>query len=148
MDAKCKCKVSKNKCQQGLKDLSMLFRNQLIQKQLLKVTKSLRGTSQEVRLLSMKRLFVEKGSSNRANKVLEVGLWVSYIVFWLKTKILMRECWVQKFYLRKNQRETKVRFFLNEKYNLWFQDCSMSGFPKGFRISKARLVNVFRKVFF
>ena len=24
----------------------------------------------------------------------------------------------------------------------------MSGFPKGFRISKARLVNVFRKVFF
>ena len=28
-------------------------------------------------------------------------------------------------------------------------DCSMSGFPKGFRISKARLVNVFlEKVFF
>ena len=27
----------------------------------------------------MKRLFIEKGSSNRANKVLEVGLWVSYI---------------------------------------------------------------------
>ena len=26
-----------------------------------------------------KRLFIEKGSSNRANKVLEVGLWVSYI---------------------------------------------------------------------
>ena len=28
----------------------------------------------------MKRLFIEKGSSNRANKVLEVGLWVSYIL--------------------------------------------------------------------
>ena len=34
----------------------------------------------------MKRLFIEKGSSNRANKVLEVGLWVSYI-FGLKQKI-------------------------------------------------------------
>ena len=33
----------------------------------------------------MKRLFIEKGSSNRANKVLEVGLWVSYI-FGLKQK--------------------------------------------------------------
>ena len=33
----------------------------------------------------MKRLFIEKGSSNRANKVLEVGLWVSYI-FVLKQK--------------------------------------------------------------
>ena len=28
----------------------------------------------------MKRLFIENGSSNRANKVLEVGLWVSYIL--------------------------------------------------------------------
>ena len=28
----------------------------------------------------MKMLFIEKGSSNRANKVLEVGLWVSYIL--------------------------------------------------------------------
>ena len=34
-----------------------------------------------------------KGPSNRANKVLEVGLWVSYI-FWLKTNFLKRECWV------------------------------------------------------
>ena len=32
----------------------------------------------------MKRLFIEKGSSNRANKVLEVGLWVSYIFGWNK----------------------------------------------------------------
>ena len=32
------------------------------------------------------RLFIEKGSSNRANKVLEVDLWVSYI-FGLKQKI-------------------------------------------------------------
>ena len=28
----------------------------------------------------MKRLFIEKGSSNHANKVLEVDLWVSYIL--------------------------------------------------------------------
>ena len=34
----------------------------------------------------MKMLFIEKGSSNRANKVLEVDLWVSYI-FGLKQKI-------------------------------------------------------------
>ena len=34
-----------------------------------------------------------KRQSNRANKVLEVGLWVSYI-FWFKTKILKTECWV------------------------------------------------------
>jgi len=33
----------------------------------------------------MKRLFIEKGPSNRANKILEVGLWVSYI-FGLKQK--------------------------------------------------------------
>ena len=32
----------------------------------------------------MKRLFIEKGPSDRANKVLEVGLWVSYIFFGLK----------------------------------------------------------------
>ena len=97
----------------------------------------------------MKRLFIEKGSSNRANKVLEVGLWVSYI-FGLKQNFEERECWVQKFYLRwfqKNQRETKFRFFLKEKHNLWFQDCSMSGFPKDFKISKVRLVNAFRKSF-
>ena len=35
--------------------------------------------------MSMKRLFIEKGPSNRANKVLEVCLWVSYI-FGLKQK--------------------------------------------------------------
>ena len=34
----------------------------------------------------MKRLFIEKGSSNRTNKVLEVGLWVSYIFFCLNQK--------------------------------------------------------------
>ena len=33
----------------------------------------------------MKMLFIKKGSSNRANKVLEVVLWVSYI-FGLKQK--------------------------------------------------------------
>ena len=39
------------------------------------------------------KVIYRKGPSNRANKVLEVGLWVSYI-FWFKTKILKRECWV------------------------------------------------------
>ena len=38
----------------------------------------------------MKMLFIEKGSSNRANKVLEVGLWVSYI-FGLKQNFEERE---------------------------------------------------------
>ena len=38
----------------------------------------------------MKRLFIDKGSSNRANKVLEVGLWVSYI-FGLKQNFEERE---------------------------------------------------------
>ena len=40
-----------------------------------------------------KKVIYQKGPSNRANKVLEVGLWVSYF-FWFKTKILKRECWV------------------------------------------------------
>ena len=39
------------------------------------------------------KVIYQKGPSNRANKVLKVGLWVSYI-FWLKAKILKRECWV------------------------------------------------------
>ena len=39
------------------------------------------------------KVIYQKGPSNRVNKVLEVGLCVSYI-FWLKTKILKRECWV------------------------------------------------------
>ena len=55
---------------------------------------------------------------------------------------------LSKVVSKKLERNTKVRFFLNEKHTLWFWDCSMSGFPKGFRISKARLVNVFRKGFF
>ena len=38
------------------------------------------------------KVIYRKGPSNRANKIL-VGLWVSYI-FWFKTKILKRECWV------------------------------------------------------
>ena len=36
------------------------------------------------------KVIYRKGPSNRANKVLEVGLWVSYI-FWFKTKNLKRE---------------------------------------------------------
>ena len=91
------------------------------------------------------KVIYRKGPSNRANKVLEVSLWVSYI-FGLKQNFEERECWVQKFYLRwfqKTREKQKLDFFLNEKHSLWFQDCSMSGFPKGFRISKVRLVNVF-----
>ena len=52
------------------------------------------------------------------------------------------------FFLKKTREKQKLDFFLNEKHNLWYWDCSMSGFPKGFRISKASLVNVFRKGFF
>ena len=48
----------------------------------------------------------------------------------------------------KKLERNKSLIFFNEKHTLWFWDCSMSGFPKGFRISKARLVNVFRKRFF
>ena len=39
------------------------------------------------------KVIYRKGPNNQANKVSEVGLWVSYI-FWLKTKILKRKCWV------------------------------------------------------
>ena len=55
---------------------------------------------------------------------------------------------LSKVVSKKTKEKQKLDFFLNEKHTLWFWDCSMSGFPKGFRISKARLVNVFRKVFF
>ena len=94
----------------------------------------------------MKRLFIEKGPTNRANKVLEVGLWVSYIFglkqkFW-RERVLGIEI-LSKVVSKKTREKQKLDFFLNEKHTLWFWDCSMSGFPKGFRISKARLVNVF-----
>ena len=55
---------------------------------------------------------------------------------------------LSKVVSKKTREKQKLDFFLNEKHTLWFWDCSMSGFPKGFRISKARLVNVFRKGFF
>ena len=75
---------------------------------------------------------------------------MGFLYFWLKTKILKIECWVLRWFCFKKTREKqKLDFFLNEKHTLWFWDCSMSGFPKGFRISKAKLVNVFlEKVFF
>ena len=40
------------------------------------------------------KVIYRKGPRNRANKVFKVGLWVSYIFFWFKTKILKGECWV------------------------------------------------------
>ena len=56
---------------------------------------------------------------------------------------------ISKVVSKKARVKQKLDFFLNEKHTLWFWDCSMSGFTKGFRISKARLVNVFlEKVFF
>ena len=56
---------------------------------------------------------------------------------------------LSKVVSKKTREKQELDFFLNEKHTLWFWDCSMSGFPKGFRISKARLVNVFlEKVFF
>jgi len=79
----------------------------------------------------MKRLFIEKGSSNRANKVLEVGLWVSYIFglkqkFW-RERVLGIEI-LSKVVSKKTREKQKLNFFLNEKHTLWFWDCSMSGF--------------------
>ena len=41
----------------------------------------------------IEKVIYRKGPSNRANKVLEVGLWVSYI-FGLKQNFEERECWV------------------------------------------------------
>ena len=63
----------------------------------------------------MKRLFIEKGSSNRANKVLEVGLWVSYI-FGLKQKILKGERVLgieilSKVVSKKTREKQKLDFF-------------------------------------
>ena len=55
---------------------------------------------------------------------------------------------LSKVVSKKTREKQKLDFFLNEKHTLWLWDYSMSGFPKGFRISKARLVNVFRKSFF
>ena len=55
---------------------------------------------------------------------------------------------LSKVVSKKTREKQELDFFLNEKHTLWFWDCSMSDFPKGFRISKARLVNVFRKGFF
>ena len=71
----------------------------------------------------MKRLFIEKGSSNRANKVLEVGLWVSYIFglkqkFW-RERVLGIEI-LSKVVSKKLERNKSYIFFLNEKHNLWF----------------------------
>ena len=68
------------------------------------------------------KVIYRKGPSNRANKVLEVGLWVSYI-FGLNKNFEERVLGIEilsKVVLKKNYRETKVIFFLNEKHNLWF----------------------------
>ena len=61
----------------------------------------------------MKKLFIEKGPRNRANKVLKVGLWVSYI-FWLKTKILKRVLGIEilsKVVFKKTREKQKLDFF-------------------------------------
>ena len=62
----------------------------------------------------MKRLFIKKGSSNRANKVLEVGLWVSYI-FGLKQNFEERELGIEilykVFFFKKNREKQKLDFF-------------------------------------
>ena len=78
---------------------------------------------------------------------------MGFLYFWLKTKILKRERVLgieilSKVVSKKTIEKQKLDFFLNEKHTLWFWDCAMSGFLKGFTISKARLVNVFRKGFF
>ena len=61
----------------------------------------------------MKRLFIEKGSSNRANKVLEVGLWVSYI-FGLKQNFEERVLGIEilsKVVSKKTREKQKLDFF-------------------------------------
>ena len=62
----------------------------------------------------MKRLFIEKGSSNRANKVLEVGLWVFYIFglkqkFW-RERVLGIEI-LSKVVSKKTREKQKLDFF-------------------------------------
>ena len=74
----------------------------------------------------MKRLFIEKGSSNRANKVLEVGLWVSYIFglkqkFW-RERVLGIEI-LSKVVSKKTREKQKLDFFL------------MKNIPYGFGIA-------------
>ena len=63
----------------------------------------------------MKRLFIEKGSSNQANKVLEVGLWVSYI-FGLKQKLWRERVLdieiLPKVVSKKTRDKQKLDFFL------------------------------------
>jgi len=66
----------------------------------------------------MKRLFIEKGSSNRANKVLEVGLWVSYIFglkqkFW-RERVLGIEI-LSKVVSKKTREKQKLDFFFEWK---------------------------------
>ena len=74
----------------------------------------------------MKRLFIEKGSSNRANKVLEVSLWVSYIFglkqkFW-RERVLGIEI-LSKVVSKKTREKQKLDFF-------W-----MKNIPYGFGIA-------------
>ena len=67
-------------------------------------------------------LFIEKGPSNRANKVLEVGLWVSYF-FGLKKNFEERVLGIEilsKVVSKKTREKQKLDFFLNEKHNLLF----------------------------
>ena len=69
------------------------------------------------------KVIYRKGPSNRANKVLEVGLWVSYI-FGLKKifeeRVLGIEI-ISKVFFKKTREKQKLDFyFLNEKYNIWF----------------------------
>ena len=72
----------------------------------------------------MKRLFIEKGPSDRANKVLEVDLWVSFILVLKKKfeeRVLGIEILSKVFFLKKTREKQKLNYyFLNEKYNLWF----------------------------
>ena len=128
----------------------MLFCNQLIKKTIAKSDKKPSRHFIRSEAFINEKVIYRKGPSNRANKVLEVGLWVSYIFLAdiknFEERVLGIEI-LSKVVSKKLERN-KSQIFLNEKHTLWFQDCSMSGFPKGFRISKARLVNVFRKCFF
>ena len=61
----------------------------------------------------MKRLFIEKGPSDRANKVLEVDLWVSFILVLKKIfeeRVLGIEI-LSKVVSKKTREKQKLDFF-------------------------------------
>ena len=92
MDAKCKCKVSKKQVLARLKGPFDVVPQLAYSKTIAKSDKKHSRHFIRSEAFVNEKAIYRKGPNNRANKVLEVGLWVSYIFglnFFLK-----RECWV------------------------------------------------------